>query len=600
MIEQFRKIYEMLDGFERRRGFLLLLLIIVLGLFEVAGVASIMPFIAVVANPEVIEASVYLKSIHDSMGFTDYNSFLVFLGIAVFIILVSSLLFSAFTYWMLFRFIQMCNYRLSSRLLEAYLHRPYSWFLGRHSADLGKTILSEVNQLVYNAMMPALNVISRATVSVFLMILIILVDPVVAFVTASVFGGIYAVIFLSVRRHLLWIGTDMFEANTGRFKVAQEGLGGIKDVKVSGLEAAYVARYREPAQRFASRQASYMIISELPKYFLEAVAFGGMLAILVILLLRRPGGLGEVLPLIALYAFTGYRLLPAMQQVYLSISSLRFGTHVLNKLHEELTAIKQSYPSAESEARESLLLCRELVLNDVSFSYPGGQRKALDGIHLAIAANTSVGFVGATGAGKTTVIDLILGLLMPDSGHLKVDDTLITDQNLRKWQRSVGYVPQHIFLVDDTVAANIAFGYDPKEIDMEAVERAAKIARLHDFVVNQLNDGYQTMVGERGVRLSGGQRQRIGIARALYHNPSVLVLDEATSALDNVTERAVMDAVHSLGRKKTIIMIAHRLSTVRSCDVIFVMHDGRVSAAGTYDEMIETSPIFRQMAESVD
>lgn len=598
MLEQFRKLYQLLDGHERLRGLGLMALIFVLGLVEVLGIASIMPFMAVVADPSIIETNVYLNRLYVTVGTEDPQQFLVFLGVAVFVILVSTLSFSAMTNWAIFRFTQMCNYRLSSRLLRNYLHRPYVWFLRQHSADLGKTVLSEVTQVVNSVILPSINFVSRLVAASFLMTLIVIVDPFVALVAALIIGGSYLTIFMAVQRYLVKIGTDMYEANTTRFKIAQDSLGGIKDVKVSGLERTYAESYTRVAQRFARRQASQWIVSDIPRYVLEAVAFGGMLAALIMLLVARDGALGQVLPLIALYAFAGYRLLPAVQQIYVNASLVKFGSRVLDRLHLEMShPTDPAAPAAGSTAElVPLELTRELELHRVSFTYPEAKAPALDDVSLMIAANSTVGFVGTTGAGKTTLIDIILGLLVADEGELRVDGTVVDKSNRSRWHRAVGYVPQNIFLVDDTVAANIAFGVPRDQVDLRAVEAAARAAHLHQFIVEDMQDGYATMIGERGVRLSGGQRQRLGIARALYHDPCVLVFDEATSALDNVTEAQVMQAIKELGQRKTILMIAHRLSTVRQCDRIFLLDRGRLVADGSYDALVAGNEIFRAMA----
>ena len=598
MLGQFAKLYEILDHHERRRGVGLVGLMLILGLVEVLGVASIMPFMAVVANPTIIETNVYLSGLYDLLDFRDYETFLVFLGFVVFLILVGSLLFSAFTNWVTFRFTQMCNFRLSSRLLRHYLHRPYVWFLRQHSADLGKTVLNEVNHVVATVVLPTANVISRSIASAFLFALIVVIDPLVALVAAGTLGGIYAAIFLSVQRYLVWIGMDMYEANAQRFKIAQEGLGGIKEVKVTGLESVYADRYAHFAKRFSQRQATQMIISDVPRYLLEAVAFGGMLGVLLVLLLTRPGGLGAALPLLALFAFAGYRMLPALQQVYVNASAIKFGSRVLDRLHMELCQENEvpAHLAIQNTGPGMFPLNQSLELRSVSFSYPEAKCKALDQVSIHIRANTTVGFVGTTGAGKTTLIDIILGLLAPDCGSLIVDGLEVNSANRRSWQASIGYVPQSIFLMDDTLAANIAFGLRPERIHMEAVENAARAAHLHDFVTSQLPDGYLTTIGERGVRLSGGQRQRIGIARALYRDPSVLVLDEATNALDNVTETEVMNAIRQLGHRKTILMVAHRLTTVQHCDCIYLLEHGAVAAFGSYQQLVEDNETFRAMA----
>jgi ATP-binding cassette, subfamily B, bacterial PglK len=598
MITTFKKIIDILDSYERRRGLVVLLIVLALGFVEAIGVASVIPFMAVVGEPELVHTNRYLSALFEALGFASTEQFLIFLGFAVFIVLVGSLSFSAFAHWAMFRFTRMCNYRLSSKLLTTYLQKPYVWYLRQHSADLGRTVLSEVNQVVSNAILPAMNLLSRLAVTLFLVALVVMVDPIVAASAAVVLGGLYAIIFFAVRRYLVWIGTDMYNANEERYRIAQDAFGGIKEIKVSGLERAYVERYRDPAKRFARRQAAHKTISQIPKFLLEAVAFGGMVGIILVLLIAREGGVGAALPLIAVYAFAGYRLLPALQQVYQNSTTLKFGTRALRRLHDELTqdTTVPTLAAHDKQAIDPIVLERELALVDVSFSYTEAA-DALDRVSLVIPAKSSVAFVGTTGAGKTTIVDIILGLLEPHHGQLLVDGQEISDTNRRAWQRSVGYVPQHIFLVDDTVAVNIAFGQPRDEIDYAAVERAARTANLHDFICQNMAEGYDTVIGERGVRLSGGQRQRIGIARALYRDPSLLVLDEATSALDNVTERAVMEAIQRVGREKTIIMIAHRLSTVQACDQIFLLEKGHLIARGTYDELTTNSSQFRMMAQ---
>jgi len=334
------------------------------------------------------------------------------------------------------------------------------------------------------------------------------------------------------------------------------------------------------------------VIRQLQRFVLEAIAFGGMLLV-VLYLMTQSSSFASALPIIALYAFAGYRLMPALQQIYGAVIQLRFAGAALDALHADLMSLQPARPSPSQDA---LPFGQVIMLNKVQYRYPNAPRPALKNLTLAIPARATVGLVGATGSGKTTTVDLILGLLEPQEGTLEVDGKVIAEHNKRAWQRTIGYVPQQIYLADDTVAANIAFGLDAKDINYAAVERAARIANLHDFVLNELPQKYQTTVGERGVRLSGGQRQRIGIARALYHNPQVLILDEATSALDNLTEKAVMEAVHNLGHEITIILIAHRLSTVKACDQIFLLEKGELKAQGKFDELTAASERFRGMA----
>jgi ABC-type multidrug transport system fused ATPase/permease subunit len=316
-----------------------------------------------------------------------------------------------------------------------------------------------------------------------------------------------------------------------------------------------------------------------------------------VLLVEGGSSINEVLPTLGVFAFAGLRIFPAIQLMYLSLTTLRTTAATLDSVHRDyMEVVMQDGPRARRRHGTAPLRLKDhLELHEILYSYPLAERAALAGLSLEVRANTTVGIVGGTGAGKTTAVDVLLGLLHPQAGTLRVDGTAITPANLRSWQGVLGYVPQQIYLIDDSVSANIAFGIQPESRNQAAIETAARVANLHDFVLSELPQGYDTPVGERGVRLSGGQRQRIGIARALYHDPDVLILDEATSALDNLTERAVMDAVHALGHQKTIIMIAHRLSTVRNCDRIFLLEQGRVSAAGTYEELVAGNEIFRRM-----
>ena len=330
---------------------------------------------------------------------------------------------------------------------------------------------------------------------------------------------------------------------------------------------------------------------------MEILAFGGILAV-VLYLMRNSGGLQGALPVVALYALAGYRLMPALQSLYVNFTALRFIGPTLDHLHKDLVMLPP--PPARRDAAVPMRLDREIVLENIIYQYPRAARPSLSDLNICIPAHSTVGLVGATGSGKTTTVDIILGLLQQQSGRLLVDGVGISSQNRRNWQSSIGYVPQAIFLADDSVAANIAFGVAEHHIDYTAVERAARIANLHDFVVEGLPDGYRTSVGERGVRLSGGQRQRIGIARALYHRPSLLILDEATSALDNLTEQVVMEAVRNLGREITIILIAHRLTTVRECDRIFLLDKGSVAAVGNYRELVDSNEAFRNMTLAAD
>jgi ABC-type multidrug transport system fused ATPase/permease subunit len=599
MLATYRKLLDLMTPRERRQFWGILGLIMFSGLAEMLSVASILPFIAVLANPDMLERNGRVAEIYHALDFASRESFLIFLGSAVFGIVVFGLLFVTLTHYVIYRFTGMRAYSIGRRLLSGYLHQPYTWFLNRHSATLGASVLSEVNHVVNQAMQPAMMLLPHAVVAAFLIALLVAVRPVAALIAAGLIVGSYVAIYLGVRRYLGNLGQDKHRTNKQKFRIANEALGGIKDVKLMGLESSYLGQFDAVARRLAVVLAQSKIVSELPRNLLKAVALGGILFFILFLLVTGDSSLGEVLPILALYAFAGIRLFPALQQVYAAMTHMRFAQPVLERLHKDMAEIERGARAAAGPAagaQPPLRLRERLELVDVDYAYPMAERAAVSGLGLTIAANTTVGIVGGTGAGKTTAVDLILGLLLPQSGEIRVDGTPVTAANRRAWQDNIGYVPQQIFLIDDSISANIAFGLPKDRIDQAAVERAARVAELHGFVTQELPQGYDTFVGERGVRLSGGQRQRIGIARALYHDPDVLILDEATSALDNLTERAVMDAVKNLGHAKTIVLIAHRLTTVRDCDVIFMLERGRLVAQGSYDELLESSHKFRAMA----
>lgn len=587
-----KKILELLTPHERKRGALLLLMIMAMALMDMVGVASILPFIAVLANPDIIETNRFLNAAYIRLGFENPQNFLFALGVAVFVWLVFSLGFKALTTYAQLRFVLMREYSISKRLVEGYLNQPYIWFLSRHGADLGKNILSEVGAVVFNAILPMLTLIAQGAVVIALLSLLIVIDYQLALIVGMTLAVSYTLIFKASRGFLARIGIERIQANQQRFSAVSEAFGAVKEVKVGGLEKIYAQRFSGPAQKYAGHIASEQIIRDTPRFALESIAFGGMLLV-VLYLMAESGNFASALPVIALYAFAGYRLMPALQQIYAAVTQLRFAGPALEALHAELKSLQliQISPS-----QPPIFINQAITLNNIQYRYPNAPNKALNNLSFVIPAKSTVGLVGASGSGKTTTVDLILGLLEAQEGTLKVDGQSINEENKRAWQRAIGYVPQQIYLSDDTVASNIAFGLDARDIDQAAVERAAKIANLHDFVLKELPLQYQTTVGERGVRLSGGQRQRIGIARALYRNPQVLILDEATSALDNLTEQAVMEAVHNLGHEITIVLIAHRLSTVKACDTIFLLEKGELKAQGTFEELKQQNERFKAMA----
>lgn len=591
MMDTGRRLWITLTIPQRRRVIMLSGAVIVMALLEVTNVSAIAPFLALASNPLMIEENEILAFLYEFFGFNDAHSFLVAFGLGVFLLMLVSNAWSALTTWAQLRLVWSLNHQLSLRLLERYLYRPYGYFLSRNTAELSKNLLAEVQQVTNAMIQPLILATGKMVVAVGVIAVLIGMKPLLAVVVTIAVGGSYATVYAFTRRRLNAIGRDRVKANRERFVVASEAFGGIKDVKVLRVEQRFLSRFKDPSRRLARHQATSQAIAALPRYAIEPIAFGTVVLILVYFVaLERD--FSRIVPMLGLYAFAGYRLMPAVQQIFRAVTAVRFHSTALENVLNDLEGTSEALERPCSGVVVPMGLSQRLELKRIRFSYPNRDTPAVDDISLVIPANSAVGFVGATGSGKTTLIDVILGLLRPQAGELVVDGTVIDDQNLSAWQRSIGYVPQHIFLTDSSVAENIAFGVPRDEIDMEAVRHAARIAQIDDFIMNELPSGYDTAVGERGIRLSGGQRQRIGIARALYRDPDVIVFDEATSALDNATERYVMQAIRNLLGKKTILMVAHRLTTLANCETIFMLKHGRVVSQGTYDELVSGHGAF--------
>jgi len=585
-----RKIISLFTPQDRRSLWVLVSVLIVTAVTETLGVASILPFMAIITRPEIITGGGMLTALYDGLGFHSPASFLVAIGIATLLALLITNTLSAVANWMMFRFTYLQAHKLSTRLMSSYLGQPYAYFLERNSSALSKNVIAEVKRVNVGVMLPALQVLAKLVVTVLMVAMLLAFDPLLAISIASVVSVAYAVIYMAVRKQLKIRGREATVASEDCHRIASESFSGIKDIKISGREGEFVRRFFSPSLQMAHNFAAADAISLLPKHVLETIAFGGILvvALYVLLTLNEPG---SVIPTMTLYAFAGYRLMPALQQIYSGLTVIRYNTTALDIVCADLRDRKSEYWDSPINP---VPFDREISIEDLDFSYADGD-PVLRNTSIKIAMNTTVAITGQSGAGKTTLIDILMGLLEPVAGRMRVDGVVIDESNVRGWQRNIGYVPQQIYLSDDSIAANIAFGVSADSIDWSAVERAAHLAQLSGLI-STLPLGLNTVIGERGVRLSGGQRQRIGIARALYRDPPVLILDEATSALDNVTEGAIMDSIRQLAHRKTIVIIAHRLTTVQECDVIHLLEGGSVTASGSYNDLMAESPGFRALA----
>jgi ABC-type multidrug transport system fused ATPase/permease subunit len=569
-----------------------------MGFVELIGIGSIGPFISIITNPEIIHQNEYLNIVYTRFNFASDRDFIIFAGVAVIISLAASNIFLAVTTLINYYYSEKRRYTLSMRLFEKYLRQPYIYFLNQNTAVFIRNLDRNINVFITSVLANSLNAITSSVVALAIIVLLIMLNPLLALISSSVLVFLYITIFGLLKNVLSKRGQESHNLSFLRYKYINEAFNGIKDIKILRKERVFLELFRAPTLKSAKNEAISAAVNEMPRFLIETIAMGGMVSVILIMI---SSGLKieEFLPVLTIYAFGAYRLLPLLQKIFRAITAIKYGFPVVEALHQDFTGLPDGAELLYDKDIALLPFNAEITIENIVFSYPNADRIVLNNISLTIKCNTSIALVGPTGCGKTTLVDIILCLLNPRQGKLSVDCRLIDDSNRINWQKNLGYVPQNIYLTEDTIKNNIAFGIPPNDIDMEAVVRAAKLANIHDFVSEELEKGYDTSIGERGIKLSGGQRQRIGIARAIYHNPSVLIFDEATSALDSLTENAVMDAINNMGHKKTIIIIAHRLTTVRNCDCIYMMDKGVITDYGNYEKLYSENGTFRKMADGI-
>jgi ATP-binding cassette, subfamily B, bacterial PglK len=582
-------------GPRRRRQFrLLMLLVIASALAEVVSLGAVLPFLAVLASPEAAFAHPFGTAVATRLEITSPQGLMLPLTLAfVVAALVSGairlLLLKAST-----RFAFGTGSELSIEVYRRTLYQPYSVHVSRNSSQVISGITQKVGGTTMGVLMPTVTLISSGVAILALMLALIAINPAVALAATTCFGLSYAAITWRARRRLRRNSVLIAREQTELVKALQEGLGGIRDVLLDGTQAVYCEAYGRADRPLRRAQGANVFIAQSPRYSIEALGMV-LIAVLAYALSRQAGGLSPALPLLGALAIGAQRLLPSLQQAFSAWANIAGNQGVLR---DSLELLEQPVArELELPPPAPLPFTRSIRFDRIRFRYSERSPWVIEGLSLEIPKGARIGFVGSTGGGKSTTLDLLMGLLMPTEGEILVDGEPVRGERVRAWQRTLAHVPQSIFLADSTLAENIAFGVPRDAIDSARVHDAAERAQLARFIENH-PEGYDAMVGERGIRLSGGQRQRIGIARALYKNASVLVLDEATSALDNVTEQSVLDAIDALDRELTILLIAHRLTTVRRCDVIIELEQGAIVAQGTYEELLERSPSFRRMVES--
>ena len=578
------KIWALLTAPERRSAVALLGLMFIGMVLETLSVGLVIPALALFTQNDIARKYPALRPTLEALGNPSQQTLVIggmLLLVAVYLVKV---LFLAFLAWRQTRFAFAVQAHLSQRLFTEYLRQPYTFHLQRNSAQLIRNVINEINLFTFNGMLPGMLLLTESLVLIGLLALLLVVEPVGAAIVVGVLGGATWGFHRVTRGSITRWGAARQLHEGLRIQHLQQGLGGAKDVKLLGRESDFLEQYRVHNVKSAQAVEFQITLAQLPRLWFELLAVTA-LAILVISMLAQHRALGSVLPTLGLFAAVAFRLMPSANRVLGAVQSLRYALPVVDVLYTEINLAAPSVTESQGPAAS---FRTAIELKQVTYAYPGAAQPALRNISLAIKRGESVGFVGPSGAGKSTLVDILLGLLTPDKGEVRTDGKTI-QANVRHWQDQIGYVPQSIFLTDDTLRRNVAFGLSDNQIDEAAVRRAIRAAQLEEFVAS-LPIGLETVVGERGVRLSGGQRQRIGIARALYHDPSVLVLDEATSSLDTATEHEVMEAVRALQGTKTIIIVAHRLSTVEHCERLYRLQDGGIVEEGTPSTIVFSQP----------
>ncbi len=565
----------------RRKQFGLLMLLMLIGAgAELVTLGAVIPFIALMADPESAFEFPYLQQLFTTLGWRDPDAivlpmtllFLVLVSLATFVRLL--LLFA------MNRFVHALGYDIGVRLYNRVINQPYSFHITRNTSEVIAAV-SKVQVVLKGAVSPVMDGLISITIALAIVTALILIEPVATLTAAGLFVTMYVLIAVFIRWRLKRNGKRIAAAQTERVRCVQEGLGGIRDILLDNSQQHYTQSYARVDRRLRTAQANTALLKKAPKFLIEWVGITLIIG-LAFFLSMTTGGLIAALPVLGALALGAQRLMPLLQKIYDAwarmTSSHQMFADVLELLELPMTA-------AESGTANKLDFQREIRLEEIGFHYPRAEQRVLENIDLVIPRGTRVGIIGPTGSGKSTLVDIIMGLLVPDRGRLLIDGIPVTEDNRRAWQNHISHVPQHIFLADASIAENIAIGVPKKRIDRERVIAAARAARIHDYIESRPGQ-YDARVGERGIQLSGGQRQRIGIARAIYRQADVLVLDEATSALDNDTESAVMACIDDLGEELTVLMIAHRLTTLRNCDLIVALEKGRIRQVGNYRQVL--------------
>lgn len=596
MLTFIKKFATILTPAEKWRIGLILLCIFVGGCLEVLGIGVVLPYLALLINPQKINSIQMLQNSYQLLQnqhiINSTNGFFIILTLSIIAVYWLKNGFLIFNQSFQTRFTYGLYQKLSTNLFDYYLHEDYQSHLNKNTSELIRNINQLTFDLITTFLLPLLMLISEMVIVVLLVTFLLMMNPLSTLYVFILLGAIVSFIFLKIRKKLHESGQTVGELQTLSNKQVLQGLGSFKSTTLLHKQSFFVAEFGRAVRQISQHRSYFEVMQNLPRFFMETAVVTVMLSLAIMMLyLRKPSS--DLILTLSVFGMAGMRLLPSMNRILNSLNSIKWSQSMMQELLDDLQKIEKSQ-ALQTTIVESFEF-KALQLDKVSFAYENGV-KVLNGISLTLKAGQSIGFVGHSGSGKSTLVDVILGLLTPQTGTISVNQQPLR-QILATWQQGIGYIPQDIYLSDESIRANIAFGVSANTINEQQLWYAIHTAQL-ERLIHELPEGLDTVIGERGVKLSGGQRQRIGIARALYHNPQILVMDEATAALDNVTERAFMSAVNGLKGQKTLLMIAHRLSTVENCDMIYFMDNGKIVDSGTYTELLQKNIHFKKLVKS--
>lgn len=570
-----KKIFSIFDKYQKRNLVILLIIMLVGSFMELWGVSLIMPIVTIIMDPNVMYTDKKLIILSDVVKINDQTSLVLVLLIAMIFIYIIKNLYLVMMYYFQYKYTYNNQRRLALKLMTCYINQDYLFHLSKNTAELQRNVTTDVNRF-FATILSMIQIFSEVFTSLFLIIYLMYSDMVTTLGVVFIISLFLVVFYLKFRKSLGELGQKYRTEQAKMLKWVHQSFGGIKEVKVMSRELFFLHNYNESYKRATIMQRKESLVQVLPRPVMETI---GICSLLITMVIRIAMGadIVQFVPTLSLFAVTAFRLMPAFNRITAQMSSIMFTKASVNAVYEDLKEAEQLLKKKAIEKNNlvELRIQKGISIQEVSFRYPNTEKYVLDHVTFDIPARTSVALIGTSGAGKTTLADVILGVLKPETGRILVDGIDVFE-HIHSWHMLLGYIPQTIYLMDDSIRNNVTFGIPENEISEAQIWRALREAQMEDFVKG-LENGLDTMVGERGVRLSGGQRQRIGIARALYSNPQILVLDEATSALDNETEAAVMEAIDNLQKSKTLIIIAHRLTTIRNCDYIYEVSEGKIS-----------------------